>query len=103
MSHVTDVIVGALSPHLGPLMARSAVDAHRKKLGLGENLTDAQVEALLERTRLGLVVFVGVEKAQRILLDIRQLLGQPGAEAAPALSERTDHGTAGRASSKVTP
>jgi hypothetical protein len=74
LSHVADVIVGALSPHLGPLMARSAVDAHRKKLGLGENLSGSSVEALLEKLRLGLVVFVGPEKAERILLEVRQEL-----------------------------
>lgn len=78
MSHVTDVIVGALSPHLGPLMARSAVEAHRKKLGLGDNITGPNVDALLEKLRLGLVVFVGPEKAERVLLEVRQALAKGG-------------------------
>ncbi len=70
---VLDAITSILSPHLGPFMAKAAVHGHRQKLGLAETLvSDEDIEALLKKIGLGLVVFVGAEKTARILDETRR-------------------------------
>lgn len=70
---VLEAITTILSPHLGAFMAKAAVEGHRKKLGLAETLlSEGDVEALLKKIGLGLVVFVGAEKAERLLGEARQ-------------------------------
>jgi hypothetical protein len=70
-SDVVDAVGGAIAPHIGANMARSAVLGHCQKLGLGETLDEAQLEQLLQRLAAGLNIFVGREKASQIVADAR--------------------------------
>src|SRR4029450_1124081 len=59
---VLDAIYLVLSPYVGNLMARSAAVAHCRDLGIsGAVIGREEVDALLERLGLGLVIFVGRE------------------------------------------
>lgn len=62
-----------LAPYLGPNMAKAAVDSNLKRVKpAGGPLTPAEVESLLQRLGMGLVVFVGEEKAAVISKQMRQ-------------------------------
>lgn len=65
---VLEAIHGVLTPYLGGLMARTAAGAHCRDLGIdGAALDRGQVEALLERLALGLVIFLGKEKTVAVV------------------------------------
>jgi len=69
------VIVAVLQPYLGATMAEASARAHCEKLGIGSGpLSGEQLEALLGKLRGGLAVFVGREKAERIMGEIRSSL-----------------------------
>lgn len=69
---VSEAIAEILTPHLGATMARSAVAAHRERLGLlGEQLSDADLEILFKKIGQGLVIFVGRERTDAILAQAR--------------------------------
>lgn len=70
-----DVIVQVLAPYLGENMARAAVHSHRENLGLtGRELAHVDLARLLERIGPGLGVFVGRDKTERILDEIKTAL-----------------------------
>lgn len=69
--HVTARIVRVLAPHIGENMARASVHGHCDKLGFGLHVDEKQVVALVNALSTGLNVFVGREKANEILGEIR--------------------------------
>lgn len=72
-SDVFDAIIRVLAPFIGANMARAAVYSQKDRLELTRpDISQAEVDALLERLGPGLVVFVGREKTDRILDDARR-------------------------------
>lgn len=71
-----DAIARVLAPYLGENMARAAVRGHAQRLGLrGERPAEGEIERLLDALGPGLGVFVGRDKTQRILDEVRGALG----------------------------
>jgi hypothetical protein len=65
-------VVRVVAPYFGETMATAAVEMHRNKLGLdGAVLTEAQLDALLHKIGMGLVIFVGRKKSEQIVRDAR--------------------------------
>lgn len=76
---VLQTIQGELSPYVGNLMARTAAAAHCRDLGFhGSALDRHQVEALLQKIRLGLVIFLGKEKTEAVIQDMRRAIARLG-------------------------
>jgi hypothetical protein len=75
---VLRVIVGVMAPYIGDTMARSAAQAHCRKLGLGETLSPADIEALLVRLGSGLNIFLGRDKSTEVLAETRRALEATG-------------------------
>ena len=70
---VLDVIHHVLTPYLGKLMASTAAVAHCENLGIrGSVVEQPQVDQLVEKLRLGLVIFLGREQAERVAADLRR-------------------------------
>jgi len=73
--NVLETIAGVISPYLGPGMARSAVEAHARKLGVdGPHITPEQIETLMAKIGAGLNIFVGREKSSAILEEVKRVL-----------------------------
>jgi hypothetical protein len=69
---VLDAIRLVLAPYVGNLMARSAAVAHCRDLGIaGDLISREQVDALLERLGLGLVIFVGKDKTAELVAAMK--------------------------------
>ena len=76
---VLEVIQGVLAPYLGALMARTAAGAHCRDLGIaGADMDRGQVEALLERLRLGLIIFLGKEKTAAVVAAMERAVDALG-------------------------
>ncbi len=74
-----DAIARVLAPYLGENMARAAVRGHAERLGLrGSHPAGADLERLLDALGPGLGVFVGRDKTQRILDEVRSALDANG-------------------------
>ena len=74
-SDVVKTIVRVVAPYLGETMARSAAHAHCQKLGIsGEHMQPAQAEALIGKMGAGLNVFVGREKSNVVVAELRRAL-----------------------------
>ena len=71
-------IVRVVSPYVGETMARSATQAHCQKLGIGSDIGLEQLEALLSRLGSGLNIFLGREKASRVVDELRQAMAAGG-------------------------
>lgn len=71
-------IVRVVSPYVGETMARSATQAHCQKLGIGTDIGPEQLEALLSRLGSGLNIFLGREKASRVVDELRQAMAAGG-------------------------
>lgn len=68
LTKISDVI----SPYIGRLMARSSIDMHCKRLGIAGDVIDRpQVDQLLRQLSLGLVIFIGRDKTERVMQEIR--------------------------------
>jgi hypothetical protein len=79
-SEVVQAIVRVVAPYVGDTMARSAAQAHCRKLGIdGERLEAAQAEALIGKMGSGLNIFVGREKASAVVAELRRVLEAQGA------------------------
>jgi hypothetical protein len=75
---VVETIVELISPHVGRHMARAAVEAHAKHLGLDpQDLSPPGLEALAARIGLGLELFVGKEKSTKIQQEILNIPLKP--------------------------
>lgn len=68
------MIVEVMAPYIGDTMARSAAQAHCRKLGIGETLSATEVEALLVRLGSGLNIFLGRDKSAAVLAETRRAL-----------------------------
>jgi hypothetical protein len=72
-SEVLETISRVLEPYIGRLMARTAASAHCNDLGIrGTVVSGAQIEALLEKVGLALVIFLGRDKAATVVETIRR-------------------------------
>jgi hypothetical protein len=70
---IVDGLIRALSPYLGPNMARAATLGHCAKLNIKSGpVDDALIDELLAAIHPGLSVFVGREKTAQILAEVRQ-------------------------------
>lgn len=72
------VIVDALSPDLGPAMARASVLGVAARLGLSSPLLPHDIERLLDALSPGLTVFLGRDAADDIVAQLRADLALGG-------------------------
>lgn len=81
-SDVVQTIVRVVAPYLGETMARSAARAHCQKLGIsGDHMQPAQAEALIGKVGAGLNVFVGREKSNAMVAELRRAIAAQAAGA----------------------
>jgi hypothetical protein len=75
---VLQVITEAITPYIGAMMARSSVEVHCKRLGIDgdQNVTSSQINELLKNLALGLNIFIGREKADSLIANIKTSLGE---------------------------
>ena len=79
-TEAVDVLVAVMAPHIGDTMARSATEAHCRKLDIdaGSTLSPEQLEALLAKLLGGLNIFLGREKAVAVVTEAREALAAQG-------------------------
>jgi hypothetical protein len=76
---VLSIVARELAPYLGANMARSATKMHSEKLGLvAPELTEMDIERLLEALVPGLRVFLGKDKTEDALHLVRKALAGEG-------------------------
>ena len=74
-SEVVEVVVKVMAPYIGDTMARSATEAHCRKLGItGAAVSHDQLEVLLGKLAGGLNIFLGRDKAGSVVAEARQAL-----------------------------
>ena len=74
---VVRMIATALTPYVGQMMARSSIESHCKRLGLDmSSLEGSEVDRLLHQIALGLNVFIGRDKSEAVMRDIRLSIGR---------------------------
>jgi len=79
LNQARDRILGVIAPVVGENMARSAVLAQAQKLGIAEGaVTGDQLSALIEKIGQGLNVFVGRERSQQLVVQMRGTVGAEG-------------------------
>jgi hypothetical protein len=78
VAEVVEVIVGVMAPYIGDTMARSAAQAHCRKLGLGETASATERDVLLQRLGSGLNIFLGRDKSAEVLAETRRALERAG-------------------------
>lgn len=72
---VLETISRVLEPYIGRLMARTSATAHCNDLGIRAAVIDGkQIEALLEKLGLALIIFLGKEKAATVVDAMRQAI-----------------------------
>lgn len=73
---VLQAITDAITPYIGAMMARSSVEVHCKRLGIDgdRTVTSSQVHELLKNLALGLNIFIGREKAEALIVNIKTSL-----------------------------
>jgi hypothetical protein len=78
---VVEVVAAVMGPHIGETMARSATEAHCRKLGIESDsaVSAEQLEALLAKLSGGLNIFLGREKAAAVVAEARTALSARGA------------------------
>ena len=65
-------VAEVISPYIGKLMAHSSIELHCKRLGIGgESIDRIQLDALLRQLSLGLVIFIGRDKTDAVMREIR--------------------------------
>jgi hypothetical protein len=76
-SEAVQVMVRVMTPYIGDTMARSATEAHCRKLGIpmGSPMSSEQLELLLTKLAGGLNIFLGRDKAAAVIAEIRSALG----------------------------
>lgn len=67
---VQEILVRALSPYVGPTMARASVRGLVERLAFGGQLARPQVELLIDTLAPGLHVYVGKQKAQAVVREM---------------------------------
>lgn len=79
-SEVLDAISRVLEPYIGKLMARTSASAHCNDLGIRSAVMDGtQIEALLEKLGLALIIFLGKDKAATVVVAMREAIASLGA------------------------
>ena len=79
-SEVLDAISHVLEPYIGKLMARTSASAHCNDLGIRSAVIDGlQIEALLEKLGLALIIFLGKDKAATVVVAMREAIASLGA------------------------
>jgi hypothetical protein len=79
-SEVLDAISRVLEPYIGKLMARTSASAHCNDLGIRSAVIDGtQIEALLEKLGLALIIFLGKDKAATVVVAMREAIASLGA------------------------
>jgi len=74
-SEVLETISRVLEPYIGRLMARTSATAHCNDLGIRSMIVDGQqIEALLEKLGLALIIFLGRDKAATVVDAMRQAI-----------------------------
>jgi len=74
-SEVLETISRVLEPYIGRLMARTSATAHCNDLGIRSAVVDGQqIEALLEKLGLALIIFLGRDKAATVVDAMRQAI-----------------------------
>jgi hypothetical protein len=72
-AEVLETVSRVLEPYIGKLMARTAPSAQCAELGIRSTVMDGkQIEALLEKLGLALVIFLGRDKATTVVADMRK-------------------------------
>ena len=72
---VLDTISRVLEPYIGRLMARTSATAHCNDLGILSAVVDGQqIEALLEKLGLALIIFLGKDKAATVVDAMRNAI-----------------------------
>jgi reverse gyrase len=72
-------IVEDVTPYLGQTMAQASVLTHRQKLGINEqDVTLDQVEALVNKIGMGLIIFVGRDKSAQIVRELHSAVRAMG-------------------------
>jgi hypothetical protein len=72
---VLDAINGILAPYVGGLMARTAASAHCRDLGIvGDAMGRTQIDALLSKLGLGLIIFLGKDKTAAVVETLRRAI-----------------------------
>ena len=78
-SEVLETISRVLEPYIGKLMARTAPSAQCAELGIRSTIMDGpQIEALLEKLGLALIIFLGRDKAATVVQDMRKAIAALG-------------------------
>jgi hypothetical protein len=68
LARITEII----TPYIGAMMARSSVVMHCKRLGIaGEVIERGQLDQLLQQLALGLNIFIGRDKTEVVMQQIR--------------------------------
>jgi hypothetical protein len=76
-SDVLRVIHEQLSPYVGRLMASTAAAAHCRELGFhGDTLERPQVDQLLQKLQLGLIIFLGKDKTATVIEDVQRAIAR---------------------------
>lgn len=72
---VLETISRVLEPYIGRLMARTSATAHCNDLGIRAAVVDGQqIEALLEKLGLALIIFLGRDKAATVVDAMRSAI-----------------------------
>lgn len=78
-SEVLETISRVLEPYIGRLMARTSATAHCNDLGIRAAVIDGQqIEALLEKLGLALIIFLGKDKAATVVDAMRTAIQSLG-------------------------
>ncbi len=76
-SSVVRTISAALTPYIGQMMARTSIEGHCKRLGIDmAKLDGSALDRLLHQIGLGLNVFIGGEKSEAVMRDLRASIGR---------------------------
>jgi hypothetical protein len=78
-AEVLETVSRVLEPYIGKLMARTAPSAQCAELGIRSTIMDGpQIEALLEKLGLALIIFLGRDKAATVVQDMRKAVAALG-------------------------
>lgn len=78
-TEVLETISRVLEPYIGKLMARTSASAHCNDLGIRSGIVDGQqIEALLEKLGLALIIFLGKDKAATVVEAMRKAIESLG-------------------------
>ena len=76
---VLDTISRVLEPYIGRLMARTSATAHCNDLGIRSAVVDGQqIESLLEKLGLALIIFLGKDEAATVVDAMRTAIQSLG-------------------------